>query len=779
MRQSYITNLAEETKEEPKEVLSEEVLENLFEEMTGDVDEEEDEFDGPHLGEFNENLAETLNESILNNICAGLLDDIEQDVESRREWELSYTKGIKYLGFKLEDFKDVPFMTACRAFDTTLSTALLRFYSTARAELFPQKGPVSSEIVGVKTQQLEDQAERVSDWMNYYLTKVDRDYYPDSERLLMWVGVVGCVFRKVYQCPTLNRPVARMIDPQDFIVNNDCVSILSSTRLTHKEYLSKKEIILRQNSGFYRDIELPNINDDTEGDESETRKVIDNMEGINTNDYRNKSLVKIYEVHVDLNIEGSNPNQDKLDSDNIPKPYIVTICAPSRRILAIRRNWHEEDPDFNRIEYFTQYNYLPGLGLYGMGLVQLLGSNSVVLTSILRQLIDAGTLKNFPGGLKQKGLRVENNDKAIGPGEFLDIETGGQPIQSVIMTMPYNEPSSVLKELRNELIQQTQHLGSTAETQIAENQTNAPVGTTLALLESSTRIQSSIFRSLHKSLSSELTLIYNLFGRYLPDTPYPFMVPGRQISIMRQDFNEKIRIIPVSDPSLNTSTQKILRAEALLRIVNSAPQIHNVKNAYHRMYEAMNVENIDELLPPDLEAIPLDPIVENMNSLQGKPLKAAIWQDHVAHMTVHEPLAAESPAMQAHIQEHRAMQYLLDMQQGMGMQMPPLDALQNPQIQNQIAMQAAEFVKSQQAQAQENQPQPLDPNMVLMADIQQKEKAAELKSEESKLRASTEGFKAQLKFEAEKNKNETQRQIAEEKNETDLTLQSLKLAERS
>lgn len=742
-----------------------------------EVVEAETPFDKNFLeNKFYENLADTMSESKLSSLATQLLEDIDQDLASRREWELAYTKGIKYLGFKLEDFREVPFATACRAFDTTLSTALIRFYSTARAELFPQTGPVNFEVIGEKTQELMDQGERVKDWMNYYLTKVDKEYYPDSERLLMWVGIVGCGFRKTYQDPLLNRPISRFIDPQDFIVNNDCVSLMSSTRMTHVDYITKKDFLLRQQIGFYKDTTIQNFDEDFE-EESETKKVVNNIDGISTKDYRNKSLVKIYEVHCTLNLDNYDMEDDELDKDDLPRPYIITICVPSKKIIAIRRNWKEGDKDYTRQEYFTQFNYLPGLGLYGMGLAQLLGSNSVVLTSILRQLIDAGSLKNFPGGVKVKGLRIENNDKAIGPGEFHDLDTGGLPIRDAIMTMPYSEPSSALIQLRNELIQQTQQLASTAETQIAENNTDAPVGTTLAILEVANKIQSSIFRSLHVALTREFELIYKLFGEYLSNEPYPFKIPGKDVRIIREDFNSNINVIPVSDPSLITSTQKVLRAEALLRIAQSAPQIHNLRNAYMRMYEAMNVENIDDLLPPPLEAMPFDPIVENMNAMEGKPLKAAIWQDHNAHITVHMPYAQENPDMQAHIQEHRAMQYLLDMQKMMGIQLPPLEQSLNPQIQNAIAMKAAEAVQQQQMAAE--QAQPLDPNAVIMADIEQRREAALLKREEADLKAETEAFKAQLNFESEKNKSNIQKELALEKNETDLTIQELKMAERS
>lgn len=732
---------------------------------------------------FYENLAEQMEEMHLGRIASELLEGIEEDKSSRAEWEQANEKGLKYLGFKLEEAKEVPFLQACRAFDTTLSTALLRSYSTARAELFPAAGPVTSKIAGESNEALEDQGERVKEWMNYYLTDYDEEYYPDSERLLLYTTMIGCGFRKVYQDPVLKQPVARFIDPQYFIVNNNCVSLLSSSRLTHELRLSKREILLRQLSGFYRDIDLPFLTD-SEGDESSLTKTVQQMEGVKPDKKGDKpSLFTFYEVHCDLSLEGMDVFESKDKDVQLPLPYIVTICENTRQILSIRRNWEEGDPDYKRIQYFVQYNYLPGFGLYGIGLASLLGSNSVVLTSLLRQLVDKGTLCNFPGGLRAKGLKLESNDKAIGPSEFLEVDTGGLPLQQAIMPMPYSEPSVVLKELRNEIVQQTQSLASTAETQVAENKADVAVGTILASLEVSNRVISTVLRSFHVSLGRELKLLYNLFGKYLPDTPYPFLVPGKQISIMRQDFNDRIKIIPVSDPVLSTSMQRTLTAQAVMQIAERWPQLHNMKNVIRRTYQSMRVDNIDEILPSDQEAIPLDPITENMNILEGKPVTAAVWQDHPSHILVHTQFSHQNPDKQAeimaHIFVHRAYDYAIKMQLAMGQQMPSLEELTSPEIQNQIALQAAQVTQQQQmAEAEEIKRQTVDPQQVMMMDIQQREKAAQLKHQEAQLKAETEAFKAQLQFESEKNKQRIAQEMADEKHETDLEIQEMKLQEK-
>lgn len=733
--------------------------------------QDEEEYD------FYENLADLVSGGAKTAIVSDLLEGIDNDISSRQEWEMSFNKGFKLLGFKLEESRDYPFMQACAAYDTSLSTAQLRFWSTARAELFPASGPANFQVVGEETDELEAQGEKNKAWMNHYLTHVDKEYYPDSERLLMYLGMVGCAFRKVYQDPITNRPVARFIDPQDFIVDNRSRTILSAPRLTQRMFLYKKEILLRQQSGYYsKDFSLP-ASDDNET-ESETTKTVNKIEGISESILENKHLYQIYEVHADLDLDGFEHEDEDGEYTGIPLPYIVTICSANREVLSIRRNWVAEDPTFARIQCFVHYNYLPGFGIYGIGLSQLLGSNSNALTSILRQLIDAGTLKNFPGGLRVKGMRLEKNDKPIGPSEFLEIETGGLPIQDAIMMMPFNEPSVVLNALRNELIQQTQQLAGTAETQISEAKADAPVGTTLALLEVQNKMQSSVLRSLHMSLSNELELLYRLFGEGMDeDNPYDFKAPGIAAQITKHDFTDNIKIIPVSDPNLTTSTQRLLRAEAILRLAQSAPELHDLRNAYHRMYSAMGVTDLDKLLPPEQDILPLDPITENMNAMEGKPVKAAVWQDHQSHIAVHQVFAQQNPdiqAMNAHIQEHRAFDYYIQMQHAMQMEMPPLDQLENPEVQNAIAVQAAEVAMQQRQALEAQNPPPLDPTKVMMADMESRVEIAKLKQEEARLRVENEAFKAQLAYESAVKKIAADREMAEEKNETDLTIAEMK-----
>jgi hypothetical protein len=737
---------------------------------------------------FYENLADYLDESLLGKLSIDLLDGIEQDKESREQWEESIETGMKYLGIKLEDFKNSPWISASRVFDTTLLSSVLRCYSTVWTSLFPDTGPANVRTAGESDAFLEDQAERIKLFMNYSLTQLDKEYYPDCKRSIFYTAIVGTTFRKVYLDPILNRPVSRFIDPQDFIVNNNCVSLLSSDRLTHVLHLSRKDVLLRQAKGLYRDISLPYDTDDIGEDQDGIKSTVQNLEGIEPPQMEPKSsLVTLYEVHCDICLDGedsfSRRDDEKLE---IPLPYIVTICASSKKILSIYRNWDQNDPSFSRKNYFVPYNYLPGLGLYGMGLTQMIGSNSVAATSVLRQLIDKGTLCNFPGGIRVKGMRLENNDKPIGPGEFLEIETGGLPIRDAISPLPYSEPSQVLRELRNDLIQQTESLASIAETKIAEDNPTAPVGTTMMNLEVANKLQSVVLSSFRESLSYELQLIYDLWGECLPDAPYPFRVPGKETAVMRRDFNDRIQIIPVSDPVLMTNIQKNVQNQSILQLAQAHPQFFNMKSVIVRLLEGWHVRDIDTIMINQEQAIPLDPVSENVNALKGNPLVTALWQDHASHIISHTDFEMKhpeaSPILRPHIIEHMADMYLITTQQELGHPLPPLEQMKDPQLQNMIAFQVAQAVQQQQQEEQQRQQaqqgQPLNAEQIAMLDIQQRQQAAELKLQEAQLRAETEAFKAQLNFESEKNKQENERVLMEEKLNTDLEIQKLKMEER-
>lgn len=738
----------------------------------------------PKPSDFYENIASKIEGARLEKMAQQLLDDIKQDIESRKEWETTITLVMKFLGIKIQEYRNVPFMMACASIDSSLLSALIRSYSDIKAECFPARGPVKDEVVGIPMPETEDKGERVKLFMNHYLTNMDEDYYSDSDRLVMILVFFGSAFRKVYQDPIKKRPLARFISPQDLIINQNTTSVLSSDRITHRMQLTRKEVLLQERSGDFLPSKLPEVSEQDIDETSPIKKFVDAVDGIKQDATENKSLFVYYESHVNLDPNEIEKKGRKSLRDGIPKPYIVTICTDTKKIVSIKRNWEEHDTEtYERIESFVGYKYLPGFGMYGWGLAHVMGSNAITLTSILRQQIDAGTLKNFPGGLRKKGLKLENNDKAIGPSEFLEVETGEMPLQDCIMLMPYGEPSVVLFELMKFLKEQSEGLGAISNAKIPEANTQASTATTLALLEHNAKEQSNIILSFHNSLKKEFKLLFNLFGKYLPEEPYPFAVPGMESAIMKSDFDDRINIVPVSDPNLLTSTHRIIRAETILNIARGNPELHDMRELYHRVYQTLNVPDVDKILPPEQEVMPLDPITENMNIMNGKPVKAGIYQDHDAHDIVHDPLIEQLKAQGneqaaavavSHKHEHQAFRYLIQMQMSMGMQMPNEQDLQNLEIQNEIAIKAAEVIQQQQKAAAEQQAQQLDPNAVMMADIEQRREASYLKNEESKLRSETDAYKAQLSFESEKAKISSSEAIAEDKNEVAMAIAEMK-----
>lgn len=730
-------------------------------------------------GSFYDNLAKKFPEDARKKLSSYLLDSIEKDIESRKEWMESVERIKQYLGFSLEDLEDIPFKQATRTYDTTISTALIRFYAITRAELLPQTGPAGFKINGLSNEELEEKGEKLRDWMNYYLTIVDKPYYSDFERFLLYLGLFGSGFKKIYYDKLQKRALSRFIMPKDFIVDSDCTSILESNRLTHVLHLSKREIILNRQNNIYLDVDLPYLkNSENTDDESDTDKKKD---GIDLGAYIKSTLFPIYEIHTYLNLDDFKETGNNSETtDVVPKPYIVTIDKISKEILSIRKNWQEDDEEYKRQNYFIQYNYLPGFGIYGIGLAHLIGSNAITLTKILRQLVDAGSFKNLPGGLRAKGFKTQNNDLIVGPGQFVEVDTGGIPLQEAFMPLPYSGADNGLRELRMEIMNQTKELGSTSEMGMLDSKEDIPTGTTLALLETNNRIQSAVLRSIHYSLTEELQLIHKIFGETLDSQE--FSSNGKQHHIGMEDFIDEIAIIPVSDPSMNSTPQRIMRAESILQISQQDPSLHNMRAIFEMVYKAQGLDHqdIENILKPDQsqqQVAPLDPISENMNALLGMPIKAAEWQDHPAHKLVHAVFAQENPDLQpiimAHIKEHDAMAYKIQMQQMIGFNLPPLEEIQNPEVQNAIAMATANALEESGAATSSEQQAPIDPNSLLMADIQQKTAETEAKERIATQRAETDIFKAQLDFEKEKAKIESNEDIAKLKVETELTKQGI------
>lgn len=721
--------------------------------------------------DFHTNLAATLPEEALDRIATFLLEAIDEDLASRKEWMDSVEKTRQYLGFSIEDTKDVPFKGATSTFDTTLSTALVRFYATMRAEFFPPQGPVHIQGGEDAPPEEEAQRERVKKWMNHYLKVEDKGYYADVNRAFFYEGFYGSLVKKVYWDHQKNMPLSRFIIPKDFIVDNDCLNILESGRLTHVLHLSKRDILLNQKTGYYREAELPYLKSgQTPTEDKDGEKDINNP--VDLEAYTRRSLFDFYEVHVYLSLEEFvSPGNDH--QGDIPLPYIVTVCSHSKKIVRLTRNWREDDPACEKINYFVQYCYLPGFGIYGLGLAHLIGTNAITLTQLLRQLVDAGSFKNMPGGLRKKGFKGPQNDLIVGPGQFVEVDSGSTPLREAFMPLPYDEPSQSLRELRQEIMAQTKELAATSEMSLSENHPNAPVGTTLALLEVTQRIQSAVFQSFYVSLGQELQALYTLFQQNLDFKE--FMSQGKPQQVSGEDFADHFEITPVADPSLDSKTQRIARAETLLKVALESPDLYDMREVNRRFCEAIGLQNVDKVLKPEEGEIPpQDPVTENMNALKGMPLKVYPWQDDDAHMVVHGPFAEENPALKAHIQDHRANKYWKEMQQAMGVELPPPEQMQdNPELQNQIAMMAAQATMQSPPDTGAAS-KPVDPNAVMMADVQQKAAETEARERIAHLKAETDVFRAQLDFEKEKAKIESSEEIAELKAETDLEKEGMK-----
>jgi len=704
--------------------------------------------------DFDANLALFMKPMDLSGLAETLMSGVEEDLESRSEWETTMQRGIELLGLKIED-RATPFKGACGVFDPIMAEAVIRWQAIARGELMPAAGPAKTEVIGVPTQALEDQASRVKEWMNLYLTQLAPEYYEEFDQMLMWLPLVGSTFKKIYQDPVLGRPVARFITPTNFIVSYGTSDLTTSQRFAHIVAMTRKQLRLAQLAGTYRDIDIGDPQQDLSVD-SPLKSEVDRTQGMapgaeGANEY------KVFEVYADVDLAGFE------DPNGIPLPYIVSIDEESRKVLSVRRNWKEGDVSFSKRDYFVHYKFVPGLGFYGLGYAHILGNSAKTATSIRRQLIDAGTLNNFPGGLRVKGMRIEDSNLGIGPTEFREIDTGGLPIQNAIMPMPYKEPSAVSLELLKETYEGARNLANTAEIAVGDGRQDAPVGTTVALMEAATRVQSATLKRAHTALGRELKLIADLFGEHLPEKPYPFPVRGGMAAIMKQDFTNNVDVVPVSDPNISSSAQRMMRAEALLRFATQQPDLHNMHEAFRQMYAEMGVDpqRIDMILPKKEDtAQPLDPLTENQNAIMGKPLKAAEYQDHDAHIASHAPIAQQNPALQAHINEHLALKMRMQVQQAIGRPLPPPGQKLPPQIENQIAIMVAQAMQ-QLAPQYKPQDQQDSFTEVEMAKIAQR-------ADDSKLDAQAKIEVAQIESEDEAAYREMEERIATMKIRADM-----------
>ena len=612
---------------------------------------------------FNMNLAEVLPEDILQSISNDLLSSIKGDKQSRSEWEKTYTDGLKYLGMKFDDQRSQPFEGSSGVIHPILAEAVTQFQAQAYKEMLPAKGPVKTEIVGARTVETEDQAERVQEFMNYYIMNVMEEYDPELDQMLFYLPLAGSAFKKVYFDFVLNRAMSKFIPPEDLIVPYEAADISSAERITHAINMSSNEIKKQQISGFYANVDIGS--DGYSEDLSDVQDAIDEIQGISPSYKENRNRT-VYEVHTVLDIEGYEDRDAQGNTTGLKLPYIVTIEESSEKILSIRRNYLENDLLKNKINYFVQYKFMPGLGFYGLGLSHMIGGLSKASTSILRQLIDAGTLANLPAGFKARGMRIRDEDDPLQPGEFRDIDTTGGSLRENLIPLPIKEPSNVLMQLLGILVDSGKRFAAIADMNIGDVNQAMPVGTTVALLERGTKVMSAIHKRLHYSQKLEFNLLAKVFGESLPPV-YNFQVGSGQNQIKLQDFDDRVDIIPVSDPNIFSQSQRVTLAQELLQMVQSNPQVHGpmgIYEAYRRMYAALGVDNVDALLmpPPDMTPKPVDAGLENATLLMGQPAQAFPEQNHQAHIDTHRSLfftdlVKDSPQVQALIISH-CMQHL-------------------------------------------------------------------------------------------------------------------------
>jgi hypothetical protein len=690
----------------------------------------------PEKEDFSDNLAEYMDDSELQKIASDLIEMVDTDVNSRKDWVEMYVKGLDVLGMKYEE-RTEPWLGACGVFSTVLTEAAVRFQSETIIETFPAQGPVKTEIIGAIDKLKEEAAERVKDDMNYRLTEGMPEYRPEHERLLYSLGLAGAAFKKVYYDPSLGRQASIFIPAEDVIIPYGASSAMTSERVTHIMRKTKNDIRKLQVSGFYLDKELGEplqFYTDVEKKKAEDQ-------GYNLND---DDRYQIYEIHVDYDLPGYE------DEDGIALPYVITLERGTTEILSIRRNWDEEDKHKLKRQHFVQYTYVPGFGAYGLGLIHLIGGYARAGTSIIRQLVDAGTLSNLPGGLKTRGLRIKGDDTPIQPGEFRDVDVPSGSVKENIMALPYKEPSQVLLALLNQITDEGRRLGSIADMNISDMSANSPVGTTLALLERQLKTMSAVQARVHYSMKQEFKLLKEIIRDYMPED-YDYTPVFGTPQAKRADY-DMVDVIPVSDPNSATMAQRIMQYQAVIQLAQGAPQIYNLPLLHRQMIEVLGIKNADKLVPIDDDMAPRDPISENMSFLTGKPTKAFIYQDHDAHIAVHtsmmqdpmvmgqigqNPMAQQmQAAIMAHVAEHIAFQYRTKIEQRLGATLPSPDTempedleVQLSKLVAQAAKQLLDINKNQAAQQQAQQ-QMQDPVVQMQqAELQIKQQDAQTKAQ--------------------------------------------------
>ena len=737
---------------------------------TGDVEitlEPENDYGG----DFDSNLAEILDEGELATISSDLMELVDADISSRKDWAETFVKGLEVLGMNYEE-RTQPWNGACGVFSTILTEAAIKFQAESIMETFPAQGPVKTEIIGAIDKMKEDAAQRVRDDMNFKLTEEMPEYRPEHERMLYSLGLSGSAFKKVYYDPAMGRQVALYIPAEDVIVPYGASNLNNAERVTHVMRKTKNEIKKLQVNGFYRDIDLGdpvNIMTDIEKKKAE-------QQGYKASD---DNRYQILEIHTDLDIEGFEDVDKDGEPTGIALPYVVTIDRGTGDVLAIYRNWLEDDDKKAKRQHFVDYCYIPGFGFYGMGLIHVIGGYARAGTSLIRQLVDAGTLSNLPGGLKSRGMRIKGDDTPIAPGEFRDVDVPSGAIKDNVMALPYKEPSATLLTLLNQITEEGRRLGSISDMKISDMSSQAPVGTTLAILERTLKTMGAVQARVHYSMKQEFKLLKGIIRDYAP-TEYEYMPHGGNPKAKQSDY-DIVEVIPVSDPNSSTMAQRIMQYQAVIQLASQAPQIYNLPNLHRQMIEVLGIQNAEKLVPVDDDQTPRDPVSENMAFLNGKPTQAFIYQDHDAHIAAHtsfmqDPMIAQTigqnpmaqkiqAAAMSHIAEHLAFQYRRKIEEQIGVPLPPPDQKLPEDIEVQVSRLVADGAKqllqANQAQAQQAQAQQQaqDP-MVQMQQQELQIKQMDAQAKAQKYQSDAQLAQARLNIESQRIANQKEMDMA-------------------
>ena len=704
---------------------------------------------------FSDNLADEVSDSALQSMASELCSDIDNDKASRKDWEKAYTEGLKLLGLQMEE-RTEPWNGASGVFHPMITEAVVRFQAETITETFPAQGPVRTKIIGKETPDKKEAAARVQDDMNYQLTEKMVEFRPEHERMLWSLPATGSAFKKVYYDPSLGRQVSIFIPAEDIILPYGTTEMDTCYRITHVMRKTKNEIMKLQQAGFYRDIDL------SEPDKSisDIQKAKDKETGFSD---INDDRYTLYECHVDLDLKGFEDEEDG-EATGIMLPYVVTLIKGTNDVLAIRRNWEEDDPLKLKRQHFVHYQYIPGFGAYGFGLFHLIGGFAKSATSLMRQLIDAGTLANLPGGLKTRGLRIKGDDTPIAPGEFRDVDVGSGTIRDNILPLPYKEPSQTLYTLLQNIVEEGRRFAATADMKVSDMSGNAPVGTTLALLERQLKVMTAVQARVHFALKQELGLLKNIIRDY-SDTDYLYEPEGTKGPRAKQSDYQHVDVIPVSDPNAATMSQRVVQYQAVIQMAQMAPDIYDLPQLHRRMLEVLGIKNADKLVPLEEDQKPTDPVSENQNVLKGKPLKAFMYQDHQSHIQVHmmllqDPLIQQfigqnprAPAIQAaltaHVAEHVGYMMRQKIEQQLGMPLPPEDEKLPPNVEialsGMMAQAAQQVLMQDQAKAAQMQAQQQAQDPVVQMQLQE----LQLKGKEIELKAQKISLDAAAKADAQ------------------------------